>query len=89
MLLKAMGESFILSKDEPLTPNIDGDMALWFFRRRAQNTKIGRRSATLDLLILVLIFVAPAPLSVCAQFFQGPHRWQTKPLENFERLGPF
>ena len=28
MLLKGMGESFILSKDEPLTPNIDGVMAL-------------------------------------------------------------
>ena len=28
MLLKGMGESFILSEDEPLTPNIDGVMAL-------------------------------------------------------------
>ena len=28
MLLKGMGESFILSKDEPLTPNIDGVVAL-------------------------------------------------------------
>ena len=28
MLLKGIGESFILSEDEPLTPNIDGDMAL-------------------------------------------------------------
>ena len=27
-LLKGMGESFLLSKDEPLTPNIDGVMAL-------------------------------------------------------------
>ena len=28
MLLKGMGESFLLSEDEPLTPNIDGVMAL-------------------------------------------------------------
>ena len=28
MVLKGMGESFLLSKDEPLTPNIDGVMAL-------------------------------------------------------------
>ena len=28
MLLKDMDESFLLSKDEPLTPNIDGVMAL-------------------------------------------------------------
>ena len=27
-LLKGMGETFLLSKDEPLTPNIDGVMAL-------------------------------------------------------------
>ena len=50
MLLKAMGESFLLSEDKPLTPNIDGDMALWFFRRRAQNTKIGRKPAKNGLL---------------------------------------
>ena len=28
MLLKGMGEIFLLSKDEPLTPNIDGVVAL-------------------------------------------------------------
>ena len=28
MLLKGMGESFILSEDEPLSPDIDGVMAL-------------------------------------------------------------
>ena len=39
MLLKGVGESFILSEDEPLTPNIDGVMALWIFRRRAQTAK--------------------------------------------------
>ena len=45
MLLKGMGERFLPSEDEPLTPNIDGVMALWIFRRRAQNTKIGQKSA--------------------------------------------
>ena len=28
VLLKGMGERFLLSKDEPLTPDIDGVMAL-------------------------------------------------------------
>ena len=39
VLLKSMGESFLLSEDEPRTPNIDGVMALWNFRRRAQTAK--------------------------------------------------
>ena len=39
ILWKGMGESFLLSKEEPLTPNIDGVMTLWIFRRRAQNTQ--------------------------------------------------
>ena len=59
MLLKSMGESFLLSKDEPLTPNIDGVMALWIFRRRAQKTKNWRK---LDLSILVFIIFRPRPL---------------------------
>ena len=45
MLLEGMGESFILSEDEPLTPNIDGVMALWIFRRRAQTAENRRKSA--------------------------------------------
>ena len=44
MLLKGMGESFILFEDEPLTPNIDGVMALWIFRRRAQTAENRRKS---------------------------------------------
>ena len=39
VLLKGVGQSFILFEDEPLTPNIDGVMALWFFRRRAQTAE--------------------------------------------------
>ena len=31
MLLKGMGENFLLSKDEPLTPNIDGVMGQFLF----------------------------------------------------------
>ena len=46
MLLKGTGESFLLSKDEPLTSKIDGVMALWIFRRRTQTAKNRR---TLDL----------------------------------------
>ena len=43
MLLKGMGESFLLSEDGPLTPNIDGVMGLWIFRRRAQTVKNRRK----------------------------------------------
>ena len=76
MLSKGMVESFLLSKDEPLTPNIDGVMALWIFWRRAQTAKNLRK---LDLSILVFDCFAPAPSSVRAQFFQGWHcsYWQT------------
>ena len=70
MVSKGMVESFLLSKDEPLTPNIDGVMALWIFWRRAQTAKNLRK---LDLSILVFDIFAPAPSSVRAQFFQGWH----------------
>ena len=40
--LKDMVKSSQLSKDEPLTPNVNKVMGVWFFRRRAQNTKIGK-----------------------------------------------
>ena len=43
MLLKGVGESFLMFKDEPLTPNIDGVMALWIFRRRAQTAEIRQK----------------------------------------------
>ena len=42
MLLKDMVKSSLLSKDELLTPNIDKVMGVWKFRRKAQNTKIGK-----------------------------------------------
>ena len=45
MLLKGVGERFLLFEDEPLTPDIDGVIALGIFRNRAQNTKIGQKSA--------------------------------------------
>ena len=60
-----MGESFLLSEDEPLSPNIDGAMALWIFRRRAQTAENWQK---MDLLILVFNFFAPAPSSVRAHF---------------------
>ena len=70
LLLKGMGECFILSKDEPLTPSIDVVMALWIFRRRAQNTKIGRKLAKIGPLDPSFFFVL-APSSVRAQIFSG------------------
>ena len=41
-LLKSMIESYLLFKDELLALNIDEVMAVGIFRRRAQNTKIGK-----------------------------------------------
>ena len=65
-LSDGMGESFLLSKDGPLTPNIDGVVALWIFRRRAQNTKIGRKSAKIGPLeSSFYLFSPPPPRPMC------------------------
>ena len=37
-----LSTSCLLSKDELLTPNIDEVMVVWFFRRRALKTEIGK-----------------------------------------------
>ena len=55
MLLKGMGDS--LSKYEPLTPDIDGVMALWIFRKRAQTAENWQK---LD--FSILDFSRPRPL---------------------------
>ena len=62
MPLKSMGESFLLPKDEHLTPTIDGVMALWFFRRRAQNTKIDQNSTKIGPLDPSFSYFCPVPL---------------------------
>ena len=59
MLLKGMGEGFLLSKDEHLTPSIDGVMVLWIFRKRAQNTKIGQKLAKIGPLDPRFYFFSP------------------------------
>ena len=51
VFLKGMVGSSLLSEDEPLTPNIDKVMGFRIFRRRAQNTKIGKHRQTSDLSI--------------------------------------
>ena len=61
MLLKGMGENFILSKDEPLTPNIDGVMALWIFRRRAQTAENRRKLTKIGPLNSSLWILSPPP----------------------------
>ena len=63
MLLTGMGESFLPSKDEILTSDIDGVMALWFFRRRDQNTKIGQKMAKIGPLKSSFYLVSPPPPS--------------------------
>ena len=45
MFLKGMGARFLVFEDEPLTPDIDGVMALLIFRNLDQNTKIGQKLA--------------------------------------------
>ena len=57
MVSKGIDERFLLSEDEPLPPNIDGVVALWIFRRRAQTAENRQK---LDLSILV--FFRPDPL---------------------------
>ena len=47
MLLEGTGERCLLSKDEPLTTDIDGVTALRFSRNRAKNTKIGQKLANI------------------------------------------
>ena len=42
MFLKRVIESYLLSKYERLTPNIDQVVPVWHFRNRAQNTKISK-----------------------------------------------
>ena len=43
MSLKGMGESFLLSEDEPLTPNIDGVMALEFLEGGPKTRKLAKK----------------------------------------------
>ena len=61
MILKSMSEIFLLSEDEPLTPNIDGIMALWIFRNTSQNTKIGQKLAKIGPLESIFYLVLPPP----------------------------
>ena len=75
MLLKSMGESFLLSKDEPLTPNIDGVMALWIFRNRAQTAENWRKSAKIGPLDSSLEFFRPRPLVVLYRNLIIPVEW--------------
>ena len=90
MLLKSMGESFLLSKDEPLTPNIDGVMALWIFRNRAQTAENWQKSAKIGPLDSSLEFFSPPPPSpFVLKFFQEPHWKRTEFLKKSGRLGPF
>ena len=89
MLSKGMGERFLLSEDEPLTPNIDGVMALWIFRRRAQNTKIGRKSAKIGPLDPSFYFFRPRPLvRSCSDFFREGIGSERTPWKNLDVLGP-
>ena len=62
--LKSMGESFLLSQDEPLTPNKDGVMTLWIFRRRAQHTETGV-SLTSRLCMVFIFFLKNKKEKTC------------------------
>ena len=62
MLLKGMGESFLLSKDGPLTPN----MELWhfeFLEGGPKTQKSTKNRQKMNLSILVFIFFCPRPLA--------------------------
>ena len=81
MLSKGMGEKFLLSKDEHLTPDIDGVASLWIFRRSAQNTKNGEKRASQ---FWYIIYVLGPRKRKFAQFFSGralsefPLAWDEK-----------
>ena len=53
MLLNGVDESFLLSKDEPLTPNIDGVVALWS-KPRALVGNVARRDVSWRVSALML-----------------------------------
>ena len=77
VLLKGVVKSCLLSKDELLTPNIDEDMTVWIFRRRAQNTKM----AKIGLRIFSFqIYSRPAWTQSCS-FFQGTVSKRCHPLK--------
>ena len=78
-----MAESSVLSKEEPLTPNICEVVAVWIFRRRAQTAKKWQK---LDLSILVFDFFASAPSSVC-DHFSGTALAANEAPENLNVLG--
>ena len=80
MLLKSMGESFLLSKDEPLTPNIDGVMALWIFRNRAQTAENWRKSAKIGPLDSSLEFFSPPPPGRFVSEFNFPSTMELSAL---------
>ena len=87
MLLKGMVESYQLSKDELLTPNIDEVMVVWIFRRRAKNTQNRQK---LDLAILVSFFFGPHPLVCYITELIFPElrnhpRWGKTPIQNGPR----
>ena len=80
MLLKSMGKSFLLSKDEPVSLNIDGVMALWIFRRRAITAKNWQKSAKIGPLeSSFYLFFCPRPLVRC------PPEWFFPVLRNRPR----
>ena len=61
MLFKGMDERFLQSEDEPLTPNIDGVMTLWIFRRRAQTAENRRKSAIIGPFESIFYLFSPPP----------------------------
>ena len=92
MLLKGMGESFLLSEDKPLTPDIDGVMALWILeggpktRISAENlAKIGPLDPSFSM------FLPPPLVRSCSIFFKDhigskPSPWKSERLEPFWSL---
>ena len=83
-----MIESSLLFKDEPLTYNIDKVMGIWFFRRRAQNTKICRKLAKIGPLDpSFYFFFAPPPRPFVLKFFREGIGSEQTPCKNLDVLG--
>ena len=94
MLLNGMGESFLLTEDEPLTLNIGGVVALWFLEIGPKTRKPAKNWQKLALSILVF---CPVPLEEIQSNLLIPElrnrpRWDkkiigTRSAINYRRIG--
>ena len=82
VLLKGVAERCLLSKDEPLTPNIDKVVAVWCFRRRVLKTKIGKTLTSWFRYMICFSAHTGANLLKC---LQGTALKRSRPLKKYSK----